>query len=387
MKNIIAIIGLAFLVACGGGEEKSVNDLLQEGDLDAIKAKQAELKAKEKEIEAEYIRLSNYIDKQDTVKRLPLVTVYKIEDQKFNHFVELQGNVETDQNIVVYPEFTGTLLDFKVSMGDKVSKGQVVAVIDNGGIGSQLAQMQQRAKLSKITYEKRKRLWDQKIGSEIDFLASETQYLADQDAVTQMEAQVAKAIVRAPFSGIIDETIADEGQLVSPGQTPLFRIVNLSNMFIKTDVPEQYLGKVKAGSMVKVELPVLDTIITTKIKKVSNYIDPANRTFRVEVDVPNLDGKIKPNLTARLMINDYQNAKSILIPQSVISENSEGKQYVYRAEIKPDGKIATVRKVFIVTGLKQGGEIEVLEGLFPESAVIQEGARTVKDGQDVQIIK
>ena len=387
MKNILAILGLAFLVACGGGDEKLIETLLEEGDLDAIKAKQAELKTQEKEIEAQYMQLSKYIERQDTAKRLSLVTIFKVEDEKFNHFIELQGNVETNQNIVVYPEFTGTLLDFKVNMGDRVSKGQVVAVIDDGGIGQQLSQIKQRAKLSKVTYEKRKRLWDQKIGSEIDYLASETQYLADQNAVNQLQAQVGKTIVRAPFSGIIDETIADEGQLVSPGQTPLFRIVNLSNMFIQADVPEKYLGKVKVGRTVRVELPVLDTIITTKVKKVSNYIDPANRTFRVEIDVPNSEGKVKPNLTAKLMINDYQNEKSILIPQSVISEDSEGKQYVYRADLKPDGNSATARKIFIVTGLKQADKIEVIEGLFSNSAVISEGARTVKDGQDVQIIK
>lgn len=387
MKNFIAILGLAFLVACGGGKNKSIEDLIEAGDVDALEERQAELKEKESELKEQTAQISMYLQKLDTVKRLPLVTVYDVNGQEFNHFVELQGSVETDQNIVVYPEFTGTLLDFKVSMGDKVSKGQVVAIIDDGGMNQQLSQLKQRAKLSKVTYEKRKRLWDQKIGSEIDFLASETQYLADQDAVKQLQAQVAKATVRAPFSGVIDETIADEGQLVSPGQTPLFRIVNLSNMFIKADVPEKYLGSVETGRTVKVELPVLDTVVITKVKKVSNYIDPSNRTFRIEVDVPNAEGKIKPNLTAKLMINDYQNEKSILIPQSIISENSDGKQYVYRADIKEDGKTATARKVFIVTGLKQGDNIEVLEGLFPESAVIQEGARTVKDGQDVEIIK
>lgn len=387
MKNILSILVLAFLVACGGEEEKSIEALIQEGNLEEIKAKQADLKSQEKELKAKYIQLSEYIEKQDTAKRLPLVTVYPIQTEKFNHFIELQGNVETDQNIVVYPEYTGTLLDFKVNMGDRVSKGQVVATIDDGGIGQQLSQMEQVAKLSKITYEKRKRLWDQKIGSEMDYLASETQYLADQNMVNQMQAQVAKATVRAPFTGIIDETIADEGQLVSPGQTPLFRIVNLSKMNIKVDVPEKYLSKIKEGSMVKIELPILDTIITSRVVKASNYINPANRTFKVEVEVPNTDGKIKPNLTARLKITDYKNEKSILIPQSVISEDSEGRQYVYRADISIAGNSATAIKVFIVTGLKQDGKIEILEGLFPESEIIQEGARTVKDGQEVQIIK
>ena len=288
MKNSLSIIALVFLVACGGNE-KSVEELIEAGDLEALKAKQSELTAEIKEDQAKIALLNEALQEKGETKKLPLVSVYKIENQEFKHFVELQGSVETDQNIVVYPEFSGTLLNFKVSMGDQVSKGQVIAVIDDGGMNQQLSQMQERAKLSKITYEKRKRLWNQKIGSEIDYLASETQYLADQEAVKQMQAQVAKAIVRAPFNGIIDETLADEGQLVSPGATPLFRIVNLSNMFIKADVPEKYLASINKGKLVMVNVPVLDTVINTKIKKVSNYINPANRTFRVEIDVPNKD--------------------------------------------------------------------------------------------------
>jgi RND family efflux transporter MFP subunit len=385
MKNSLTIIALVFLVACGGNE-KSIEELIEAGDLEALKAKQSELTAEIKEDQAKITLLNEALQEKGETKKLPLVSVYKIESQEFKHFVELQGSVETDQNIVVYPEFSGTLLDFKVSMGDQVSKGQVIATIDDGGMNRQLSQMQEKAKLSKITYEKRKRLWDQKIGSEIDYLGSETQYLADQDAVKQMQAQVAKATVRAPFNGVIDETLADEGQLVSPGTTPLFRIVNLSNMFIKADVPEKYLASINKGKLVMVNVPVLDTVINTKIKKVSNYIDPANRTFRVEIDVPNKDGKIKPNLTAKLMINDYQNSSSVLIPQGVISEDSNGEQYVYRAEMK-SGNTATATKVFIKTGLKQGDNIEVLSGLTAADAIIKDGARTVKDNQDVEIIK
>jgi RND family efflux transporter MFP subunit len=204
--------------------------------------------------------------------------------------------------------------------------------------------------------------------------------------VKQMKEQVGKAEVTAPFTGIIDETIADEGQIVSPGATPLFRIVNLSNMFIKADVPEKYLATIKKGRTVKVDLPVLDTMIEATIDKVSNYINPANRTFRVEVLISNKDGVIKPNLTAKLMINDYRNEKAILIPQSIISENSEGKQYVYRATTN-GGKTTVVQKAIIETGVKQGDYIEVLKGLAFNDAVVQDGARTVKENQEVEIIK
>lgn len=386
MKNLLAIVGLAFLVACGGGENKSIDSLIEEGDMDALNARKTEVTTALRESQSQIKQIEMYLASKDSTKKLPLVSLYAIELQKFNHYVELQGSVETDQNILVFPEYSGKLMSFKVGMGDKVSKGQTVAVIDDGGLRKQLSQVEQKAKLSKTTYERRKRLWDQKIGSEIEFLASETQYLADAEMVKQMQEQVSKTIVEAPFSGVIDETLADEGQLVAPGSTPLFRIVNLSNMYIKADVPEKYLATVKKGRTVKVGLSVLDTMVTTSIQKVSNYINPANRTFRVEIDVPNKEGLIKPNLTAKLMINDYQNTKAILIPQSIISENSEGKQYVYRAE-SMSGKTAVAKKTFIETGVRQGDFVEVLSGLSFEDHVIQEGARTVKDSQEVEIIK
>ncbi|MFT4756747.1 MAG: membrane fusion protein (multidrug efflux system) [Vicingaceae bacterium] len=386
MKNLVAIFSLVFLVACSGDGNESVDSLIEKGDMDALKAKKTELSAVLREHQAQIKQIEIYIASTDSTKKLPLVSLYKIESQDFSHFVELQGSVETNQNIVVYPEFSGMLLSLKVAMGDKVMKGQTVAIIDDGGLRKQLAQVEQKAKFSKTTYEKRKRLWDQKIGSEIEFLGSETQYLADVEMVKQMEEQVAKTVVTAPFSGIIDETLADEGQLVAPGSTPLFRIVNLSNMYINADVPEKYLATIKKGRTVKVDLPVLDTMIETTIGKVSNYINPANRTYRIEVNVPNSGGLIKPNLTAKLMINDYRNEKAILIPQSIISENSEGKQYVYRTA-KNEGSTAVVHKAFIETGVRQGDYIEVLKGLEFKDAVVHEGARTVKDNQEVEIIK
>ena len=386
MKNLVAIVSLVFLVACGDKGGKSVEALIEKGDMEALNAKKTELAAALREQEAKIEQIEAFIASKDSTKKLPLVSLYKIESKDFSHFVELQGSVETNQNILVYPEFSGKLLNFTVGMGDKVSKGQTVANIDDGGLRKQLNQVEQKAKLSKTTYERRKRLWEQKIGSEIEFLAAETQYLADMEMVKQMQEQVGKTVVKAPFTGVIDETLADEGQIVVPGATPLFRIVNLSDMFIKADIPEKYLSTIKKGRTVKVDLPVLDTTIETKIEKVSNYINPANRTFRVEVNVPNADGTIKPNLTAKLMINDYRNEKAILIPQSLISENSEGEQYVYRAN-SSDTKTSIVQKAFITTGVKQGDYIEVLDGLAIDDAVVQEGARTVKDNQEVEIIK
>lgn len=357
MRNILIISSLLFLAACGGGEETPANPE----------------------------SAGSTTVKEAPGKKLPLVSTFKAQEEVFNHYIELQGSVETDQNIVVYPEFQGKLIQFRMEMGDPVSKGQTVALIDDGGVRQQLAQLEEKAALSKITYERQKRLWDQKIGSELDFLRAETTYNADEEAVKQLKKQLEKATVVAPFTGIIDETLADEGQFVAPGQTPLFRIINLNDMYIQSDVPEAYLSSVKKGKKVLVELPVLDTIVETSVAKVSNYISPDNRTFKVEIDVPNPEGVIKPNLTARLKINDYTNEKAILIPQSIISENSEGKQYVYKTSTS--GTATTVHKVIITTGKKQGDNIEVLSGLANNDDVVLEGARIVKDKQEVKIIK
>ncbi|MEQ8623584.1 MAG: efflux RND transporter periplasmic adaptor subunit [Vicingaceae bacterium] len=386
MKNLIALISILFLAACGGNET-SLEALIEANDFEALKAKRSEILNQLKANEGEIARIDKALKGEKQEKKLPLVSVYSIEKQAFNHYVELQGSVETDQNIVVYAEIQGTLIDFKVKMGDLVQKGQTVAIIDDGGMSAQLEQVKQRAELSKTTYEKRKRLWEKNVGSEIDYLQAETQFLADQEAVKQMERQVAKATVRAPFTGQIDETIADEGQLVVPGQSALFRIVNLKDMYIHADVPEKYLGKIEKGKKVLIDLPVLDTTVESKISNVSNYLNPNNRTFKIEIDVPNASGKIKPNLTARLQVNDYINENAILIPQSIISEDSEGSQYIYTTKEIADSPNPIVQKEFITTGKKKGDYIEVLSGLKVGDSVIKDGARLVKDQQQVQIIK
>lgn len=386
MKNALVSISILFLAACGGNN-KSTESLIESENMEGLKAKRTELINQVKSAEEKIAQIDQALEADEKVEKLPLVSVYNLENQEFNHYLELQGSVETDQNIVVYAEVQGVLKDFKVKMGDRVTKGQTIAVIDDGGMSAQLAQVKQRADLSKTTYEKRKRLWEKNVGSEIDYLQAETQYKADEEAVKQMERQVAKATIKAPFSGLIDETIADEGQLVVPGQSPLFRIVNLTDMHIYADVPEKYLGRVQKGKVVLIDLPVLDTTLKSKITEVSNYINPDNRTFKVKVDVPSKGGLIKPNLTAKLKINDYSNKNALLVPQSLISEDSEGRQYVYSANATQGADRAIAKKVFVTTGEKQGGIIEIVKGLTAEDAIIDEGARTVREGQEVKIIK
>ncbi len=322
----------------------------------------------------------------DKSESMALVTTATINDTLFKHFIEVQGNVTTRQNVIIYPEYQGTLVSVLVKEGDQVRKGQLLGRIDDGGLGSQLGQLQVQEELARTTYERQKRLWDQQIGSEIQYLQAKTNYEASKNAVEQLQSQLAKTQITAPFSGTIDDVITDQGTVVSPGQA-LFRIVNLDEMFIEAEVPERYLKTVTPGKDVAINLPILGQTIASQVRQTGNYIKPSNRSFSIEVDVPNDTGNIKPNLTARLRINDYTNPEALLIPLSVISENSLGEQYVYviqKDSANSGGDIAT-RKI-ITTGLTQGDFTEVTSGIEAGEAIIIEGARTVKDGQTVRVL-
>ncbi|MFT6370470.1 MAG: RND family efflux transporter MFP subunit, partial [Maribacter sp.] len=270
--------------------------------------------------------------------------------------------------------------------GQSVSKGQLLATIDDGGMGSQLAQLETQTTLAKTTFERQERLWNQKIGSEIQYLQAKTNFEAAESSVKQIRSQLGRSSIRAPFSGIIDDVIKDQGTVVAPGPgSEVFRIINLSDMYIEVDVPESYLSDIKKGNLAKVYFPVLGDTIISEIRQTSNFINPGNRAFTVEVAVPNINDAIKPNLTAKVSLNDYSADAAILVPQGIISENADGQQYLYVANDKEDNK-ATAKRRIITTGRTQGNMVEVLSGITEGDLLIKEGARSVKDGQNVQVL-
>ena len=387
MKYTITLIFTALvLISCGNNKTQSVEDIIASDDLEQIRAKKAELDAQQAELDLQLKQLTAKIKEIDPQQKIPLITTFAAEQSVFEHFVELQGSVDTKKNLVIYPEYSGLLTHVYVKEGQKVVSGQILAKIDDGGLSQQLSQLEIQADLAKTTFERQKRLWDQNIGSEIQYLQAKSNYEAQEKAVQQLEQQVARTIVKAPFSGTIDDVITEQGSVVAPGQSQLFRIVNLDDMYIETDVPESYITNVTVGKMVEVEFPILGKKMEAKVRQAGSFINPANRTFKVEVAIPNTDKNIKPNLTARLRINDYTNDNAILIPLSIISENAKGEQYVYTVTDKSDST-ATAKRAIIQTGKTQGDFIEVVSGLNSSDEIIKEGARSVKDGQQVKIIR
>ena len=389
MKNAIPFLFIFLLVLIGCGENKraSVDELIANGTLDEIKERKKELSEQERSLVMSLRKIDSVIESREHKRNVPLVSTLEISSSPFEHFLDLQGNVQTKQNILLFPEMAGTLLRVYVKDGDPVRKGQVLAKIDDGGMASGLEQLRTQAALAETTYERQKRLWEQNIGSEIQFLQAKTNYEASVNSVNQAEAQLAKSVIVAPFSGIVDDVMQEEGSTVNPATgMAVFRLVNLSDMYVDVDVPESYLQGVIPGKRVKIYIPVLGDSIETRVRQTGNFINPANRTFRAEIPVPNRDGNIKPNLTVRVRINDYTNPDALLIPPSAISENSEGQQYVYIASEVGADHIGKAEKRIITTGLSQGDRIEVLSGLEPGEHIIMEGARRVREGQEIEIL-
>ena len=386
MKKILYISLLGLLITSCGGDSKtaSVDKAIASKDLTTIKSSRVEIQKQYDAIGAELAKLDLAIAELDTLKKSALVTTAIVNDTIFTHYIDIQGNVDTKQNLIIYPEYSGVLTQVNVKSGQKVNKGQILARIDDGGLSNQLAQMETQATLAKTTFERQKNLWDKKIGSEIQFLQAKTNYEAQMKAVAQMRAQLGKTIVKAPFSGVIDEVITEKGQVVGPGQQ-LMRIVNLSDMYVSANVPESFIGKIKVGAIVDVQVKSTGKTYKGKVRQIGNYINPNNRNFSIEVAVPNSDNLLRPNQVAVLKIEDYKKANAILVPESIVTENAVGEKIIYTVDTS--GKEPKAIKKTIVVGLTSGANIEVKSGLSKGEQIIIEGARSVQNGDVVEIIK
>ena len=383
-KLILILLTLIAIISCGTDGKKSVDSVINNGNLETIKAKKEQMLASYDSIGSLLSQLDAAIAEKDTLKKFPIVTTFSLNDTLFNHYVDIQGNAETNQNILIYPEYQGVLTHIYVREGSRVSKGQTLAKIDDGGLSSQLSQLETQHELAKTTFERQERLWNQKIGSEIQYLQAKSNVESAQSAVNQLRSQLGRSNVLAPFSGQIDEIITEQGQVVGPGAQALMRIVNLNNMYVKASVPENYIGSIVKGNSVNVTFPAINKKVSGKVRNVGNFINPSNRTFEIEIDVPNKDRAIKPNLVAKLEINNYSKEKAKLIPANVIQENSIGEKFVF-VVIDVNGDEAKVIRTKIETGLKYAGKIEVTNGLNDGETIVSEGALTLKDGAMVNI--
>ncbi|WP_423129323.1 efflux RND transporter periplasmic adaptor subunit [Gaoshiqia sp. Z1-71] len=369
--NRIGVFALAaLLAACSGTPDNSAEAKRKE--LNGYKQELHQLEQKIALLERELKEAADieYVE----------VVLNRVEPRFFEHFFEVTGSVEADQEVNVSPEGSGQILEIKVKEGQRVAKGAVLAVLNSEPINRTIEEVKINLELAKTTFDRQQKLWDQNIGSELQYLQAKSAKESLERQLEGLMAQQDMSIIKAPVDGIIDVIYQKQGQIASP-QIPFGKLVNIERIKIYADVTEAYLTKIKEGDDVLVNFPSIGRSVSTKIRQIGNYIDPGNRTFRIRLDLQNSDKLIKPNMDAVVKIRDYVADQAIVIPSLLIKEDFKGK-YTFIAE--NNGKYLAAKKIYVNPGVSDNNVTEVREGLTAGMEVISEGFSQVFDGSAVR---
>ncbi|MEM8523983.1 MAG: efflux RND transporter periplasmic adaptor subunit [Bacteroidota bacterium] len=381
MRNIITLLAVAlFLASCGGGTER-VN--LEEQPVtvlrDSLRAKQSRYQALAKDIES----LKTLIENKDpsAKKRLPVVTTQMVERSDFAHYTDVQGSVEAEDLVSVSSETGGRIVDLKIQEGQSVRKGQLVAKVDLEQVEKQIAELETQLELANDLYDRQKRLWDQEIGSEVQFLQAKNNKERLEKSLESIKLQLSKEEVYAPISGIVEMLILNAGEIAAPG-APIAQILNTSKVKIVADVPETLIRAVNRGQRVVASIPALDWEKEVRITDLGRTIDKTNRTLKVEAAISN-NGRIKPNLLATMRIKDKEEKDVVTIPLELVQQEVGGDKYVM---VKAQGdESAIAQKVFVKTGESYDGNVVIEEGLKGGEEIIVKGSRSLNDGQGIEV--
>ena len=386
MNKIYTLLLIIIISGCNSSRNASIESLIESGDLEELKKRKKEYVDAMNTMKVELNEINDGISLLDENERLTLVSKYEIQQTIFNTYIEAQANLKTRKNILILPEFQGTLEKVFVSEGQKVKKGQLLAEINDSGLNEQYEQMVIQAEFAKENFERTQRLWDNNIGSEMQYLKSKTDYEASKKMVDQMKDRLSKTKIYAPFDGEIDEIISNVGSNLIPGVSQILRLVNLDIIYAESFVSEKYISFIGEGTEAIVQIPLLNMEYRSSVNQTGNFINPSNRTFRIEVPVENFDNRIKQNLDAKIKINIYKKDDAIVIPLRIVREDALGKNFVYvMSEDNKEGVYLT-SKQFITLGNKSEDKVEVTEGLNLGDIVVLEGAYSVEDSQRVKLI-
>ena len=386
MNKFYTILLITVIIGCNSSGSSSIESLIENKDLDELKKRKDEYVNAMNAMKVELNEINSGIAFLDENERLTLVSKYEIKEQVFTSYIEAQANLKTRKNILILPEFQGTLEKIYVDEGQNVSKGKLLAEINDSGLKDQLDQLIIQRDFAKENYERIQRLWENNIGSEIQFLKSKSDFESIQKGVDQMRDMLSKTKIYAPFTGVVDEIIANQGSNLIPGVTNILRLVNLDDVYAEAFVSEKYISSISNGTEALVKIPLLNKEIQSEVTQTGNFIDPNNRTFRIEIPVDNNDRRIKQNLDAKILINTYKKDNAVVVPLRIIREDAEGENYIYvMDEDKKDGVYIT-RKAVIKIGNKSNTDAEVIEGLNFGEIIVLEGANLVEDLQRVKLI-
>jgi RND family efflux transporter MFP subunit len=383
MKYLLKFFAMClFFTSCGGGQSSEVlipEDLA--GKKDMLKVKKQELRELNKLI----TELESSIDSLDPdhgKKAKKLVTTSTVGRTNFQHFVEIQGSVQADDLIDVTSETPGRITNLKVKEGDGIRKGQLVATLDLEALNKQIAELEKSLELANTVFERQSRLWEQNIGSEIQYLEAKNAKERLEKSLETLQFQLTKGNVYAPISGVVERVVLQGGELASPGM-PIVQILNTNKLKVVANVPENYLRSVKMGEKVKVNFPALESEQDARVSLIGRTIDPNNRTFAVEASIPGATKLIKPNLLAIMLINDYSEEDVVTIPVELVQQEVGGKNYVYVKEKGAEGDIA--KKVYVETGRSFNNEIVISSGLQGGEELIVEGSRNIANNELIKV--
>ena len=311
------------------------------------------------------------------------VSVQQVALESFKHFIQVQGSVESDNNILVAPQSSGLVKKIHVSAGDRVARGQILVELDGSILESSIAEVESGLALATTVFERQKRLWDKNIGSEIEFLQAKNNKESLEKRLDTLQEQYNLTKVHAPIAGIVDVVLLKEGEMAMAGMGAA-RVVQLSNLKIEVDLSENYIASIKKRDPVNVSIPVIGKELELKVNAVSQVIDPDNRTFQIEIKIPRTAQGIKPNMLAVLTINDYTNPEALAVPINLIQETETAK-FLFVAEKLNGDWIA--RKRTVVMGQVQDNRAEILSGLENGEWVVTLGFQNLADGQKLDVVE
>ena len=386
MKKLIITLSLILLLSCNSSRNSSINDLINKGDLETLKKKKKEYVDLMNDLRLDLNEINNGIMLLDENEQIQVISKFNVIEKEFTTYVELQANLKSRKNVVILSEFQGALKNLFVREGQLVKKGELLAEINDSGLKEQLDQMLIQANYTKDNFDRVKRLWEKNIGSEMEFLKAKSDFETNNKMVEQIRDQLSKTKIYAPFDGEIDEIISNLGSNLVPG-SPILRVVNLDIIYAEAQVPEKYVSSIELGTEALVSIPLLNKEVTSKIVQSGNFINPNNRTFRVEAPVENKDKRIKQNLNARIKIKNYSNIKALVVPLRVIREDASGRPFIYKLVETDKKDILLTVKIFVETGANNDEEIEITKGLSIGDIIVLEGANNVEDNQRVRVIE
>lgn len=362
MKKLLFVAGVLFLASCGGNETD------KKSQLEALKKERSSLNAKIEKLESEVGIVAAASDLKD-------VNLLVVSENSFENYLEVQGKIDAEENVQVNPEAPGVVTAVFVNVGQSVVKGQVLAQIDDQVLRQSISELQNSLELATTLFERQKNLWNQKIGTEVQYLSAKTQKEAAERRIATVKSQMSMYKIKSPITGTIDAMDLKVGQAVMPGMSGI-RVVNANKLTAKAQIAESYASRVNQGDKVQVILPDVPDTVSTKISFASRTIDAVSRSFNVEIKLPS-NKKYRPNMLAVLKIIDYQNLKALVIPVNSIQKAENG-DYVFVSE---NGK---AKRVDIKTGKISEGRAEILLGLKVGDQVIVSGMQGLSPGDSIK---